>query len=222
MSPLFLSIGTGPGIGLQTAIRFAREGFHPVLAARRPDRLAPLAEELRRSTGREADVLAVDAADPAQIMALAERYGMERCGQAVGVVHYNAAIVHGQSLAEADYRDLDQDIRTGISGALYTLKAFAPAMLARREGTLLLTGGVLALHPFAEYLTLGIAKAGIRNMTEALFEGFAGRNVHIATVTVSSAIAPRSPEAAAVADLFWSLHSQPKARWTWEEVYSKQ
>lgn len=222
MNPVFLSIGTGPGIGLQTAIRFAREGFHPVLTARHPDRLASLAEELRQSTGREADVAALDAGDPEQVMALAERCGAKRGDQAVGVVHYNAAIVHGQSLAEADYRDLDQDIRVGVSGALYVLKAFAPAMLTRQAGTLLLTGGVLALHPFPEYLTLGIAKAGIRNMTEALFAGFAGRNVHIATVTVSSAIAPRSPEAAAVADLFWKIHCQPRVRWTWEEVYSGQ
>ncbi|MCH5276537.1 MAG: SDR family NAD(P)-dependent oxidoreductase [Desulfovibrionaceae bacterium] len=217
MDPIFLSIGTGPGIGLQTAIRFAREGFHPVLTARHPDRLASLAEELRQATGRTADVARVDAGDPRQIIALAERYG-----QNVSVLHYNAAIVRGQSLAGADYRDLDEDIRAGVSGALYALKAFAPGMLDRQAGTLLLTGGVLALHPFPEYLTLGIAKAGIRNMTEALFAGFAERNVHIATVTVSSVIAPRSPEAKAVADRFWNIHCQPQSRWTWEEVYSKQ
>lgn len=217
MRSTFLSIGTGPGIGLNTAIRFAREGFHPVLAARNPDRLNVLADELRQITGQEAEVVKMDAGDPGQIISLAERYGHK-----VDVLHYNAAIVHSQSLAEADYRDLAEDVRVGITGCLYALKAFAPVMLARQTGTILLTGGILSLHPTPEYLALGVAKAGIRNITEALFRNFAEQSVHIATITVASAIAPRSPEAEAVADLFWKIHCQPKSQWTWDEVYSKQ
>lgn len=212
-----MSIGTGPGIGLSTAIRFAKEGFHPVLTSRNSDKLRLLADELRQVTGQEADVVQMDAGDPEQIVTLAERYGNE-----VAVLHYNAAIVRGQSLAEADYSDLAEDIKVGITGGLYALKAFAPAMLTRQAGTLLLTGGILSLHPLPEYLALGIAKAGIRNMTESLFAHFAERNVHIANITVASTIAPRSPEAEAVADLFWKIHCQPKSRWTWDEVYSNQ
>ncbi len=217
MKSTFLSIGTGPGIGLNTAIRFAKEGFHPVLTARNPDRLKLLADELRQATGQEADVVKVDAGDPEQIVRLAERYAHE-----IDVLHYNAAIVHSQSLAEADYSDLAEDIRVGIIGCLYTLKAFAPAMLARRKGTILLTGGSLSLFPAPEYLSLGVAKAGVRNITEALFKHFTKQSVHIANITVSSAIAPRSPEAEAVADLFWKIHCQPKSQWTWDEVYSKE
>ncbi len=217
MKSTFLSIGTGPGIGLNTAIRFAKEGFHPVLAARNPDRLKLLADELRQATGQEADVVKLDAGDPGQIMRLAERYASE-----VGVLHYNATIVHSQSLAEADYSDLAGDVRVGITGCLYALKAFAPTMLACQAGTILLTGGSLSLHPVPEYLALGVAKAGIRNITEALFRNFAEQSAHIANITVSSAIAPRSPEAEAVADLFWKIHCQPKSQWTWDEVYSKE
>lgn len=211
----FLSIGTGPGIGLNTAIRFAKEGFHPILASRNREKLKTLANELRQATGHYADVVKLDAGDPEQIIALAEQYADK-----VDVLHYNAAIVHAQSLAEADYANLAEDVLVGITGGLYALKAFAPVMLARQAGTILLTGGSLALNPAPEYLTLGIAKAGIRNMTEALFMNFAERNVHIASITVSTAVAPRSSEAIAIADMFWKIHTQPRTQWTWNDVYA--
>lgn len=52
-------------------------------------------------------------------------------------------------------------------------------------------------------------------MTEALFEDFKKRNVHIATVTVATAVAPGSRKAADIASLFWDLHSQTAGKWTW-------
>ncbi|WP_165064384.1 SDR family NAD(P)-dependent oxidoreductase [Desulfovibrio sp. ZJ200] len=211
MKKIFLSIGTGPGIGLSTAIRFAKEGFHPVLTARNPERLRGLADEVRQATGQEAEAVRLDAGDHRQLVALAERYAI------VDVLHYNAAIVHGQSLSQAEYANLAEDVLVGITGCLYALKAFAPAMLARKAGTILLTGGRLALRPAPEYRALGVAKAGIRNMTEALFADFAKQNVHIASVNVTKAVFPRSPEAAHVAELNWKLHSQPQGQWTWEE-----
>ena len=43
--------------------------------------------------------------------------------------------------------------------------------------------------------------------------------IHVATVTVSTAVAPDSEAAEAVAELFWHLHSQPIDKWTAEVMY---
>lgn len=48
MSKFFVSIGSGPGIGLSTAIRFARKGFIPVLASRDVSKLKNLADEVKQ------------------------------------------------------------------------------------------------------------------------------------------------------------------------------
>ena len=52
MSKIFLSIGAGPGIGLATAQRFARDGFEIVLAARNSKRLQGLAAKVEAAGGR--------------------------------------------------------------------------------------------------------------------------------------------------------------------------
>lgn len=212
MEKTFLSIGTGPGIGLSTAILFAREGYRPVLACRTATNLAKLAENVRRATGVDAETLVLDAGDMTQMAAL-----RHRLAERVHVLHYNAAIVHAESLAAATLTSLELDIRVGITGALAAIKTFAPVMLERKYGSILLTGGMLAYTPNSQYLALGVAKAGISNMAHALFGEFSAKNVHIACVNVTRAVAPGSPEAEEVARAFWRMHSQPYAQWTCEE-----
>ena len=65
----------------------------------------------------------------------------------------------------------------------------------------------------------GIGKAGIRNLTLALFDSFKDRGVHIATVTVAAFVDPESREATDVAEAFWNLHNQPRESWTAEVRY---
>ena len=212
MEKTFLSIGTGPGIGLATVLRFAKEGYRPVLACRTVEKLTALAEELHNSTGVKTDTIVLDAANMAQMAALGQRYS-----EGVDVLHYNAAIVHAESLAAATLESLEMDIRVGVIGALAAIKTFAPAMIRRGRGSILLTGGILAHNPHPEYLALGVAKAGIRNMAHALFGELASKNVHIACVNVTRAVGPRSQEASTVAEVFWRLHNQPQGQWTCEE-----
>lgn len=215
MAKSFLCLGAGPGIGLATAMKFGREGFRIVLGARNRQRLSELATKIKAETGQPVETACVDVGDYAQVRDLKNNIGD------VDVLHFNAAIVHSSTLLEEDYANIEEDIRVGISGGLYAIKTFAPAMLAKKSGAILLTGGVLALKPVPEYITLGIAKAGIRNMTETLFEDFRQNNIHIANITVSAAVAPNSIEAAEIAELFWKIYRQPKESWTWNEDYQK-
>ena len=213
MEKIFLSIGTGPGIGLETAVRFAREGWRPVLAARHPERLEEMATAIKQSTGAEAAAYKFDAGAPGQAAALAGRLG------GIGVLHYNAACLRPGRLEELSEQELAQDLQTDLTGALWALKAVLPGMRSRRQGTVLLTGGGLALAPSSGYLTLSVAKAGMRCLCQALFPELAADGVHIATVTVKKAVQAGGADTRAVAELFWKLHSQPRGDWTWEESF---
>lgn len=68
MSKVFLSIGSGPGIGLATARRSSREGFDVVLAARTTPRLQASADEMSiagdRAVVRRVDASCVRSARP--------------------------------------------------------------------------------------------------------------------------------------------------------------
>lgn len=87
---IFLSLGTGPGIGEATAERFARQGFDTILSARTPSRLAEIADRMR-TFGGSSESLPVDATRPDSIRALIQDV-VERYGH-IDVLHYNVAVI---------------------------------------------------------------------------------------------------------------------------------
>jgi short-subunit dehydrogenase len=211
MAQLFVGIGTGPGMGMTTASRFARGGFDLVLASKNTSKLAPVAEELQRTTGRNVETVSLEATNPTAVQQLADRLG-----DRVGVLHYNVAIMEKTGIAETSVEDFRRNLEADITGAFAAIRSFAPRMEAQHKGTILLTGGGYALAPNADYLGLSVGKAGIRCMAQALFKPLAANGVHIATFTVTRTVPVGSADATAVAEGFWHLHSEPEGNWTWE------
>lgn len=213
----FLSIGSGPGMGLATAERFAKEGFQVILSARNAARTNELARELG-AKGYQAHVHTVDAGSAQSVAALVA--AVEKEFGAIDVLHYNAASMRKATLAEQPAETFNSDLAVNIGGALAAAQAAAPKMLERGAGSILLTGGGLALQPSPDYLSLSIGKAGIRALALGLFESFKESGVHVATVTVAAFVDPGSKDAEAVAERFWQLHRQPKGSWTAETTYA--
>ena len=222
MSKTFLSIASGPGIGLATARRFGREGYRVVLAARNVARLQADAAKLR-AEGIEATTVQVDAADARSVANVVASIGPE-----LEVLHYNGGILHydsagvlqTRSLADETIDTLVADTNVNVSSALAAIHAAVPTMTAQGRGTVLLTGGGLAVQPSADFLTLSVGKAGTRAIALALFPALKQRGVHVATVTVARfPVRPNSRESNEVADAFWQLHAQRPAEWRAEIVY---
>lgn len=212
----FLSIGTGPGMGIETAARFAKEGFRVVLAARREDKLHQMANDLK-ALGYTAEIKTVDARNAESITSLISNTEAEfGC---IDVLHYNAAVMRNESITSQPRDSFVDDLAVNIGGALTATQAVLPEMRKRGTGTILLTGGGFALYPDPEFLSLSIGKAGIRNLTLGLFESLKKQNIHISTVTVSTMVAPESKEAKDVGALFWDLHNQPIQDWSAEATY---
>ena len=91
---------------------------------------------------------------------------------------------------DTSVESLENDLRVNITSPLVTIKGFTSHLAKKGKGTILLTGGALAMYPSADYLTVGIGKAGVRAMTEALFPQVAKRGIHIATVTMAKSVSP--------------------------------
>ena len=213
----FLSIGSGPGMGLATAERFAKEGFQVVLSARNASKTQELADQLK-GKGYTAHVRSVDTSDPDSVAALVA--SVEQEFGAIDVLHFNAASMRKATIAEQPRDTFNGDLAVNIGGAQVAMQAAAPKMAQRGGGTILLTGGGFALQPSPDYLSLSIGKAGIRALAQGLFESFKAQSIHVATVTVAAFVNPGSKDASAVAEHFWRLHSQPKGAWSPEVTYT--
>lgn len=211
-----LIIGAGPGIGAATAERFGREGWHVVLAARSASKLDHVANALR-ADGVAAETRTVDARDEAAIAAIVEEVAANSSG--LDTVHFNAAAMTQAGVLDQSTDAMMDDLAVSIGGAVAVLRTAGQVMAERGSGTILLTGGALALQPSNDLLSLSIGKAGIRALAHAVFDDFAARGVHVATVTVGAMIRPGSREAAGVADAFWALQAQSRDAWSWEASY---
>lgn len=214
---IFLSIGSGPGMGFATAERFAKEGFQIILSARSVEKTQSLAAQLQ-AKGYKAEARSVDTSSPSSVIALVSE--VEAQFGAIDVLHYNAASMRKATLSEQPAETFNTDLAVNIGGAQAAAQAAAVKMFGRGSGSILLTGGGFALQPSPDYLSLSIGKAGIRALAHGLFESFEAKGVHVATVTVAAFVDPGSREADEVADMFWQLHSQPKGTWTVDSTYA--
>jgi short-subunit dehydrogenase len=212
----FLSIGSGPGIGIATAARFATEGFNVVLSSRTPGKLEAFADEFRKA-GKSCETMQVDASDAESIQSLIATV-LARHGS-IDVLHYNAASLRQANIADQPAGSFLSDLSVNIAGAMLAIQAVAPSMLGNKQGTLLLTGGRFAITPQAAYISLSIGKAGIRALALGLFDEFKRGGVHVGTVTVSASSGNSVAWSKGVAEAFWQLHNAAPEAWLPELVY---
>lgn len=214
MTKTFVCIGAGPGIGLETARRFAREGFRVVLASREPGKLDEQVAALREE-GADVVQAPLDASDGDAVTALVRSHADD-----LAVLLYNVAVMRfGKDLLEQSAEEIDSDIQVDLASGIRAIHAALPGLERRGGGTILLTGGGLADAPNAQALTISLGKVGLRATAQALAPVLADKNIHIASLTVNAGVAPESEHARAIAEAYWGMHSAPKSAWAPEVRY---
>ncbi|MER2266830.1 SDR family NAD(P)-dependent oxidoreductase [Methylobacterium oxalidis] len=191
-------VGIGPGLGLAIARRFAREGFSVVGLARRPDNI-PVEEGI--------EVRQADAADAAGLEAALRSIEANR--GPIAVLVYNAYGVRVGSPGMPTPSDLATDLQVNVVGAYAAARTMHSLMLTRGRGSIILTGGGLALdpRPWPGAFSLSAGKAALRNLAYSLSEAFKADGVIVATVTITGRIQEGTPFAPdLIADTFWRLH----------------
>ena len=219
-------VGMGPGLGLALVRRFAQGGRPVAFIGRRAEALA--AHEARLSgEGLEVAGIAGDAGQPdsmdAAFAAIRRRYGEPQ------VLVYNAAIVeparfvtpsglpfvqYGEAPgwhsrgAPADFDYLVACFKTNVAGALHAAQQVAPAMLARGEGSILLTGGVLAFDPWLEWGVTALGKAALRSLGLSLHRELCPHGIRVHVVAIHGTMQEGTPyDPALVAEAYWQLHA---------------
>lgn len=216
-NPICTIVGAGMGLDLALARRFARENFHITLLARRAETLNEQVDLLRQA-GAAADGFSADAADPQSLInAFAQLHAQLGVPQ---VLIYNAAVIQSTIPSELSQDRLHHDFQVNVASALLSAQQVIPHMKNQQRGTLLITGGGLALSPVSEYAALALGKAALRNLCYTLGAELAPAGIHVATVTVCGYISPGTHfDPDRIAEAFWNLHAQTPGTWEREIIY---
>ncbi len=210
-------VGAGPGVSLAVARRFGREGFRIALIARRENALADYQVELA-TAGVESFGFAADAGDARSLRGAFERIANQLGPTAVLV--YNVAANAPGSPSTLDGERLVEAFRSNVVGALVASQQVIPQMQTTGSGTMLFTGGGLALSPWPQAAALAVGKAGLRNLVYSLAAELEPAGIHVATVTIAGMVQPGTefdPER--IADVYWQLHSEPRGKWQREIIF---
>jgi len=209
--------GMGRGVGFAVARRFGTAGFRVAMLARRADRLAGLEKELQ-TVGVSARGYAVDLGVEAQVRGAFQRIEGE-LGK-TGVLIYNASAGHPGRPTSLSERVLLADFRINAVAPLWCVRETLDGMMEAGRGTIIFTGGGLALAPQADFASLSVGKAAVRSLVFTLAQELEGTGIHVGTVTICGYVQEGthfSPER--IAEEFWRLHSQPAGQFEAEIVY---
>lgn len=93
-------------------------------------------------------------------------------------------------------------------------------MKEAKRGTLLFTGGGLALDPLANFASVSLGKAALRNLVFSLAQELTPAGIHVATVTICGMVRPGTHfDPDTIAQSFLALHQQERESWTTELLY---
>ncbi|MFH1634962.1 MAG: SDR family oxidoreductase [Chloroflexota bacterium] len=176
-SPVIIITGASSGIGAATARLFGREGYRVVLAARRAERLQPLAQEIR-GAGGDALPVRVDTTRLDQIQNLVTTT-LDEFGQ-IDVLFNNAGFGRLGWLEELDpVEDIERQIQTNVLGVIQTTRAVLPHMIQQRSGHIINMSSISGLIVPSTYSVYAASKFAIRGFTEGLRRDVAGMGIHV-------------------------------------------
>src|SRR5918994_6514549 len=174
-------IGATSGIGRTLALGLAQAGADVVATGRREALCDEVAGEIE-GLGRRTLRVAADVADQEALARV--RAECERQLGAVDIMLYAAGIPKRVDSLKMDDQDWDHLMETNLTGAFRAARVFAPPMLERGRGRIIMIASLASFIGLMEVAAYTASKAGVAGLTRALAVEWAPHGVTV------NAIAP--------------------------------
>jgi short-subunit dehydrogenase len=174
-----LVTGASAGIGRALAVRLARRGTTIAIVARRREQLDQVAREIESAGGR-AFVLPADVGRPDEITAAIAR--AESALDGLDLVVANAGIGGGLHARDLTWEKVEPILRVNVLGAIATLTAALPKMVARGRGHLVGVSSLAGMRGLPKTAAYSASKAALSTFLESLMVDLAGSGVFVSDV----------------------------------------
>ena len=158
--------GVGPGMGRDVSLRLAEHGADLVLGARRTDKSAEVAEEVR-ALGRRAEVVTLDITDPAACEAAVAR-AVEALGGLDILVNNAFQDGNRKAFLDAPLEEWRQTMDVNFWGTLQMTRAAVPAMIERGGGRVVMVNTMSVRRIEATYGAYAASKGALETATKTL------------------------------------------------------
>ena len=206
MKKTIVVVGAGRGLGNGVAEKFGGNDFRVVLMARSEEHLKEYAADFA-AKGIEVHTQATDVADfdafAQTFRKVVETYGTP------DVLFYNVGVTVADEEVKMTTQTLVERYAVDVAGAYNCVRLVDTEEFAEKKGAILVTGGGLALQPYAGYLPLSMDKAALRAMVHALAPVLKEKGIYIGTVQVTGTIGSNDFYASkTIAEEFWKLYDR--------------
>jgi 2-keto-3-deoxy-L-fuconate dehydrogenase len=198
-----LLTAAGQGIGAATARAFAAEGAEVYATDLNDQLLQKLATELPGIQTRKLDVRDIQA-----VNALAAELG------AIDILFNCAGFVHQGTILDCSEADWDFSFDLNVKSMYRTTRAFLPAMLAAKKGSIInMSSGASSIKGAPNRFVYGTTKAAVIGLTKSLAADFIRQGIRV------NAICPGTVESPSLEQRIAALGDVEKAR---KEFISRQ
>ena len=179
--------GAGRGIGRAIALALAREGARVALAARSNGELAAVAHELEQE-GATTVAVPTDVRQEASLEALVGRILGE--WQQVDVLVNAAGVAAFAPVTDSKLDDWDQMLAVNLRGAVLACRAVLPAMIARKQGTIISVGSVVTSRALPGSAAYTASKYGLLGFSRVLAEEMRPHGVRVGVISAGATDTP--------------------------------
>lgn len=169
--------GASSGLGAHFARVLSAHGARVVLAARRQEPLAKLADELR-ATGASADVVTLDVRDPQSVDA-----AIETAVSLAGPIHVlvnNSGVAVTRKFVDQTEEDWQFVVDTNLSGVFRVAQRVARSMIASgTKGRIVNVGSIVGLVPGGQLTAYAASKAGVLHLTRTMAVELARNGIRV-------------------------------------------
>jgi NAD(P)-dependent dehydrogenase (short-subunit alcohol dehydrogenase family) len=183
--------GGSEGIGRATALRFALEGAHVALLARRPDPLAKTASEVE---ALGAQVLAVNG-DATKDMARFIDATVQRFGR-IDVLVNNAGGSGQNAFEKVDEANWRADMEVKVFAPVEGVRCVLPHMKKQGGGSIIMLTMAAAAAPGANQLPTVVSRQAGATLAKALSKELAPHNIRVNVACVGKIKTPQQERSA--------------------------